>query len=76
MLLERAALGGLGFAQLNQPKPGVVLLQPVASKQGKHTMPAFIHVRRDNKIRMATRPSLNKFETLAGQTPVQVGLSR
>jgi hypothetical protein len=76
MLLDSAAVGGLGLDQLNQPKPGVVLLQPAASKQGKHTMPAFIQVRRDKTIRMATRPSLNKFEMLAGQSPDQVDLSR
>ena len=67
----------LGLLQLSQPRPVPVLLQPVESKQGKHTIPALIQVRREKIIRMANSSFLEQVGgNLCGNQPAQSSLSR
>src|SRR5262245_8493240 len=66
-LLDKEVLSGLGFVQLNQLMLlGPVVLHPVDSRQGKQRIPALIQVLCDKTTRMATRPSLNKLESICG----------
>jgi hypothetical protein len=59
-VLDNEVLGAFGLVQLSQFVPGPVVLQPVKNRQGKHTTPALIQVRREKIIRMANSSFLEQ----------------
>ena len=75
VVLDSDVLSDLGLLQLSQPRPGPVLLQPLAIKQGKHNIPAWSQERREKIIRMANSSFLEQVGgDLCGNRPAQRNL--